>query len=235
MRIDQYFDKVYMLNLHKRPERLALAKKRMAFCEIEHEVFGATDGSVMRKVWESFYEKNQYFTNPSYLGCAISHLAIYRDALERGYKRILIVEDDNRIRMNANSHFSDAISRVPEDWNNLLYLGFIPLTDDCSQWNYGVFGFLNNNVAQANNFWGLFGYGIHEDLMKETLETYDTEFPMELDRFFVTRIQPRGTSYGITPQIFAADDGVSDNSGRNETGMLERSTDSRFSRLTDYI
>ena len=58
---------------------------------------------------------------------------------------------------------------------------------------------------------------------------------MELDRYFVTHIQPRGLSYAVTPQIFAADDGESDNSGVNETGMLERSIDARFANVKQYI
>jgi GR25 family glycosyltransferase involved in LPS biosynthesis len=233
-RIDEYFDKVYLLNLEKRPERMALADKRMQFCDIHYKRFGATDGSVMKRLWESYYKENTFFSNSSYLGCAVSHLSIYRDALERGYSRILIVEDDNRIRYNANQLFSSKIQDIPEDWH-LLYLGFIPLNDDCSRWDYNLFQLLKNGVGEAKNFWGLFAYGISSDTMKETLEIYERDFPMELDRFFVAEIQPRKKSYGIVPQIFAADDGVSDNSGRNEQGMLQRSVDSRFAKLTDYI
>jgi GR25 family glycosyltransferase involved in LPS biosynthesis len=233
MKIDQYFDNIYLLNLQKRPERLRIASKKMQFCEIEFERFGATDGSVMKRVWESYNRENQHFLNPSYLGCAISHLSIYRDAIEKGYERILIVEDDNCIRKNANEAFSLAIPHVP-DWE-LLYLGFIPLTDDCSRWDYNVFNVVAPNVAQANNFWGLYGYGINSTLMQEILDKYDSDFPMELDRYFVSHIQPRGRSFGITPQIFAADDGLSDNSGRVETGMMQRSVDSRFAKLTDYV
>lgn len=235
MKIDQYFDKVYLLNLHKRPERMELADKRMHFCDIQYERFGATDGSVMKKLWECYSKENAYFSNPGYLGCAVSHLSIYRDAVSKGYHRILIVEDDNRIKRDANDLFARAIKNVPIEWDNLLYLGFIPLTDDCERWDYSVFGFHAENVALAKNFWGLFGYGISNTLMKEVLEVYEGSFPMELDRFFVTHVQPRGKSYGIVPQLFAADDGVSDNSGRTETGMLQRSIDSRFGIMTDYI
>jgi hypothetical protein len=118
-----------------------------------------------------------------------------------------------------------------------LYLGFIPLTDDQSLWNYNVFSnnFIGKNTFVAKNLWGLYGYGISQNLMKEVLEVYDRDFPMELDRFFVSHIQPRGTSFAITPQIFAADDGISDNSGNFETNMLERSVDARFARLIDYV
>jgi len=71
--------------------------------------------------------------------------------------------------------------------------------------------------------------------MKEMIEIYNKDFPMEIDRFFVNYIQPRGKTYGMTPQIFAADDGYSDNSNIVETGMLQRSIDARFGSITDYV
>lgn len=236
MKIDQYFDCVYLLNLQKRPQRMEISDKRMRFCEIEYTKFGATDGSVMGPVWKAFSEKNFHFKNPNYLGCAISHLSIYRDALERGYEKILILEDDNRIRYDANKHFEKILPQIPESFE-LLYLGFIPLSDDCTRWDYNVFSsnFISPNVFTSKNLWGLYAYGISSSLMAELLEIYSNEFPMELDRYFVNFIQPRGKSYGITPQIFAAEDGESDNSGVNETGMLERSIDARFANIKQYL
>jgi GR25 family glycosyltransferase involved in LPS biosynthesis len=234
--INEYFDKVYVLNLLKRDSRMELMKKRLDFTEIDHQVFNAVDGSVMRKIWEAFSEKNPIFGNSNYLGCAISHLSIYQHAIEMGHEKILIIEDDDRIHRNANSQMELFSSQIPE-WDELLYLGYIPLSDDCSRWDYNVCGnnFISTNVFVAKNLWGLYGYGISKNLMKEILEIYDKDFPMELDRFFVTTIQPRGKSYGVTPQIFAADDGYSDNSRLQETGMLQRSIDARFANLIDYV
>lgn len=242
--INNYFDKVYVLNLHKRPERLALTKKRLNFCDIEFETFGATDGSVMTKIWESYSKDNSFFKNASYIGCAVSHLSIYRDALEKGHKKILILEDDNRVHREANKVFNDNFLNAFQPYEKdtlffnweLLYLGYIPLSDDCSRWDYNVCNlFIAPRVIKAKNLWGLYAYGISESLMKETLDVYEKDFPMELDRYFVTQIQPRGNVIAITPQLFAADDGPSDNSGKIETMMLDRSIDSRFANKIDYV
>lgn len=233
MEINNYFDKVYLLNLNRRKDRLKESTKKLEYCEIEFERFAAVDGSVFQNVWETFNSKEHYFTNPNYLACALSHLSIYKDALDNGYSKILIIEDDNSIRKNANAEFGNIINELPE-WE-LLYFGFIPLTDDCSQWTYNDLDNLSKNVVLSKNFWGLYGYGISSGLMKEVLERYSNDFSMELDRFFVNEIQPRGKSYGITPQIFAAEDGFSDNSLMIERGMMERSIDRRFANLTDYL
>ena len=233
MKIDEYFDKVYVLNLNRRKDRLKTSTKKLEYCEIEFERFAAVDGSVLQNVWETFSSKKHTLANPNYLACAISHLSIYRDALDNGYSKILIVEDDVSIRKNANEEFNNIIDSLP-DWE-LLYLGFIPLTDDRTQWTYKEFDVVSKNIAQSKNFWGLYGYGISSELMQEVLERYNRDFSMELDRFFVKEIQPRGKSYGIIPQIFAAEDGYSDNSLVIETGMMQRSIDGRFGKLADYL
>ena len=234
--IDKYFDKIYVLNLKRREDRFLLTRKRLAFAEISnYEVFHATDGEVMQPIWEKFSEINSFFANSSYLACTISHLSIYNDAISKGYERILIVEDDVKVLTRANSLFSSHIEEVPEYWD-LLYLGFIPLSDDCSRWDYNVFSdrFISSRVFMAKNLWGLYGYGISKEMMHETLQTYRQKFPMELDRYFVS-VQQQKKCYGITPQIFAADDGYSDNSKKEEAEMMRRSVDSRFSKHTDYI
>lgn len=233
--INSYVDKIYLLNLHKRPERLKTAIKRLNFLDIDFEVFNGTDGSVMKPVWESFNNTNKYFSNPSYLGCAISHLSIYRDAIESGYEKILIIEDDCRINRNLNDIFGKFIESNIQ-WDELLYLGYIPLSDDCSRWDYSlVTNYVSYNAFIAKNLWGLYAYGIHKKLMTEVLDEYNEFFPMELDRYFVTKIQPRQKSFGISPQIFCVEDGVSDNSGVYETAMLDRSIDARYAKQYDYI
>ena len=240
--LNNFFDKIYVLNLHKRKDRLNLTKKRLHFSDIDFEVFNGVDGSVMKKLWENFKETNHYFSNPNYIACSLSHLSIYQDALENGYNRILILEDDNRVHRNIHSIFTSNFLKELEntplvEQSDILYFGYIPLSDDCSRWDYSVFSsqYLTEHTFIAKNLWGLYAYSPSVQLMKELIEVYNTEFPMEIDRYFVTHIQPRNKCIGISPQLFAADDGLSDNSGRYETDMLIRSVDSRFSTVLDYV
>ena len=58
---------------------------------------------------------------------------------------------------------------------------------------------------------------------------------MEIDRFLVNYIQPRGGSIGITPQLFCCQDIFSDNMGGPQIDMIIRSVDSRFANPIDYI
>lgn len=227
--INQYFDKVYLLNLHKREDRLIQSTKRLDNFNIKFDKFGATDGSVMSLIWNRF--NNQYFTSPNYLACCISHLSIYKDALTKGYKKILIIEDDVLINKNINSIFD--LVNIPE-WEDLLYLGYIPLSDDQTMWDYSLTNPIGN-VFVPNNLWGLFSYGISNGLMSEIINIYDNSFPMELDRYFVNHIQPRGKSIALAPQLFCCQDIFSDNMNQYQYDMIRRSVDSRFANYEDYI
>ena len=234
MKINQYFDKIYLLNLQKRSDRLQPSKTRLDSLDIQYEVFFGCDGSVINHLFNKL--ENGYFTNPNYLGCAISHLSIYQDAIHHGYDKILILEDDNLIHSDIHNIFNTI--EIPE-WNDLFYLGYIPLTDDCTMWDYrfGIQGhnMLNDHIFRCTNLWGLFSYGIKRNLMIEMIETYNNSFPMEIDRFFVNTIQPRGGSIAIAPQLFCCDDNIySDNLGYAPM-LSTKSIDSRFANKNNYI
>jgi len=234
MKINQYFDKIYLLNLQKRSDRLQPSKTRLDSLDIQYEVFFGCDGSVINHLFNKL--ENGYFTNPNYLGCAISHLSIYQDAIHHGYDKILILEDDNLIHSEIHNIFNTI--EIPE-WNDLFYLGYIPLTDDCTMWDYrfGIQGhnMLNDHIFRCTNLWGLFSYGIKRNLMVEMIETYNTSFPMEIDRFFVNTIQPRNGSIAIAPQLFCCDDNIySDNLGYAPM-LSTKSIDSRFANKNNYI
>lgn len=231
MSLGTYFDKIYVLSLHKRQERFNLMKKRLDFCDItNYKKFEGVDGSVLNHLHKKLDNSN--FVNSSYIACTVSHLSIYQDALQNNYEKILVLEDDCRIHRNANKIFDD--TWIP-DWDDLLYLGYIPLNNDCSMWDYSNLNFMSSDTVIPENLWGLYGYGITSKLMRETIKVYNESFPMELDRYFVKKIQPRSLSIAKSPQLFCADDGYSDNSKVVETGMMERSIDRRFANLTDYI
>lgn len=232
MSINEYFDRIYVLNLHRRSDRMQQIKKKLNRFGIVYDRFGATDGFVMDKIWESYAKENKVFTNPNYIACAISHLSIYKDAISNGYKRILIIEDDVLINRNVHTIFESL--NIP-NWEDILYLGYIPLSDDQSMWTYQIVSnYITNGIFLPKNLWGLYAYGITDKLMMEMLDVYKKEFPMEIDRYFVSKIQPRGLSIGISPQIFACQDIYSDNMNQNQINMLQRSVDIRFASLSDY-
>ncbi len=231
---NQLFDNIYCLNLASRPERMDIMNRRFNYVDMKCERFNGISGNILK-----YFHKHapKYFANPNYVGCNLSHIAIYQDALDRGFDRVMIIEDDVRINRYSNQILAEASELLNYNWD-LLYFAYIPLTDDLSQWNYGILPIQpGKRTFKATNMWSLMAYGINTKLMKHMIDVYSQSFPMEIDRYFVNHVQKSTefTCLGISPQLVCAEDGPSDNSGRNEVMMMERSVDARFARHIDYV
>ncbi|MDX1642065.1 MAG: glycosyltransferase family 25 protein, partial [Balneolaceae bacterium] len=57
------------------------------------------------------------------IGCALSHVFVYKDMLKNNYQRALVLEDDPIINVNAVDSLKEALSELPDDWE-FLYLGY---------------------------------------------------------------------------------------------------------------
>ena len=157
----QFFDKIYILNLKKRKDRFLKMKKRLAFVEINnYEFFQAVDGEIMVSIFNMISDKNIFFQNSNYLATTLSHLSIYYDALMNKYKKILILEDDVKINVNIKEIFENIKEQIPENYD-ILYLGYIPLSDDLSMWNYNLIDknmYISDNIFKAKSLWALYAY-----------------------------------------------------------------------------
>jgi hypothetical protein len=88
----------FVVNLKRRPDRLERFKKQMEYLGWDYEVFEAVD------------------TN-SYIGITDSQLSIIKIAKERGYKKVMIMEDDCEIMPYAH----DFINKLDSEINDLEY------------------------------------------------------------------------------------------------------------------
>jgi GR25 family glycosyltransferase involved in LPS biosynthesis len=65
----------FVINLKKRPERLSEITQEMNYMSWDFEVFKGIDAN-------------------GYMGCTLSHLEIIKIAKERGYSKVMVIEDD---------------------------------------------------------------------------------------------------------------------------------------------
>jgi glycosyl transferase family 25 len=228
--MNDYFDKVYVLSLRREHKRRDLLTKRLEEIGLNFEFFDASDGSVFNSLWKKL--DNDFFTTANYLACQISHLSIYADALLNNYKRILILEDDAIPRKDINELFDSIKNQIPE-YYDILYLGYIPLSDDKSSWDYSVIEnrFISNNIFDSKNLWGLYAYSISEKMMKYMIDVYKDNMPMEIDRFYV---ENHKEYYGIVPQLFCHDINISANAGLIDYSSWRKSIHFNYS-LSDYL
>ena len=122
--LNKFFDKVYLINLKKRKDRYDEFLKISQELNFEFELKEAFDG--VQELNENFVyndKKFSYITNNFYknkkenlfgienyheryfkgaVGCLISHLEILKDAEQKQYKSILILEDDVYLIISLN-------------------------------------------------------------------------------------------------------------------------------------
>jgi GR25 family glycosyltransferase involved in LPS biosynthesis len=135
--LNSYFDKIYIITLKRSSNRHAAFQKTLK--ELNYEIFWGVDGNNLSlpDLEESgLYSseavksvKRQKKCPPADLthgmiGCTLSHLSLYKQMIERGEDRVLILEDDIRIEDYKAADLDKAIEQLPDNWE-LFYLGYL--------------------------------------------------------------------------------------------------------------
>ena len=111
--LNDFFDRVFCLNLERRPDRWAYVSGVFERFGIEVERFNAFDSTnVMGTCGQT----------PSQFAFNLSQIEMVKHAWERGLRSALLPEDDVFFDPALNSVFSAAIEELPGDWD-MLYLG----------------------------------------------------------------------------------------------------------------
>jgi len=188
MGINEYFDKVYCINLDERVDRWELAQK-------EFESIGVTN--VER--FSAIKHKN------GAIGCRESHLNIIAKAKELGLSNVLIFEDDVKTLEDNMKTLDKSINQLQSmDWD-LFYLG---ATVDP---NVGVVIPVTDNLVRTN-----FAYTTHAYAVNSTMfDTILSEAPNHgiIDVFYNRFIVPRGKSFITNPMTCIQQEGYSDIEG----------------------
>ncbi|NBO22104.1 hypothetical protein EBU94_02015, partial [bacterium] len=117
MSLNGFFDKIYCINLDKRPDRWDECVQEFKKHRMIVERFSAADHNhpIVPKQLDAT-------TNNGNAGLVASNILILQDAIANGYKNILILEDDVAFVDDLNEKFAEWSKDVPENWD-MLYLG----------------------------------------------------------------------------------------------------------------
>lgn len=116
--LSKYFDKVYCVNLNRRPDRWEKVTeefKKLGFDEVER--YEGIDGK------EFDWSTVKY--NPTLLvgelGLIETHINLIKEAVEKKYKSVLIMEDDVYFTPEIQK-LDEYMEALPKDWD-MLYIG----------------------------------------------------------------------------------------------------------------
>lgn len=111
------FDRVVFLNLARRQDRLERFEKLFVDWPFtKPQRFEAIDGSTVEipSAWRK---------GVGAWGCMLSHRAIMQAAIKDGVSSLVVLEDDARLVPNFSKLAGEFLSRVPKDWDCLMFGG----------------------------------------------------------------------------------------------------------------
>lgn len=230
--LNNYFDRVYCLNLEKDKDRYKNMEKVFDYLKLNVKRWVGTTPILF-----NVYSNITKTITPNYLACLNSHLSIIEDALNDGLEKILILEDDIIPIKALNTKFQIMMEKneIPNDWD-MLYLSYIRTNPSKSSWTYIDLekDKISNNIVKAKNFWSGMAYGMSKNIMERTLKYFKENKPIEIDRFYVEIIQNNiFNTYGIFPQMFAGIDNYSNNTNKNES-IFNRSINNKYLQKEDF-
>lgn len=143
------FEKIFCINLKRRPDRLAQAKAHFAQFGIPVEFIEAVDGSLLPE--PSAISKDGSKINRGEHGCILSHLMIATEAKRLGLRNYFVFEDDVDLSYDFNEMFDKFFPFVPFNYD-MLYLGGN---------HEGGYTFMMPNVAKIHFTYALHAYGVN--------------------------------------------------------------------------
>lgn len=105
MKVNEFFDKVVVINLDRRTDRMEKLDLQLKELDIQYKRFSAVDAIKLN-------------IDPIVAGLR-SHLQVIKDNIGR---RVLVLEDDAYFVDNFNEKFEKVMQTLPEDWD-IFYLG----------------------------------------------------------------------------------------------------------------
>lgn len=114
--------RAFVINLATQPDRLASVTTHLRAEGVEFTRVEAVDGRLANRRDPDVSPWARHFATDSMLGCALSHVRLWR----RVRRAALIMEDDVRLVPGFRTKLRNAMAEVPDDWDIFL-LGYFEL------------------------------------------------------------------------------------------------------------
>jgi GR25 family glycosyltransferase involved in LPS biosynthesis len=126
--MNNYVDNIYLINMNKDTDRLEKVTKECNKVGIKFERFpGIKVSDVSQNILDKYIpEEIQKYGADGMIGCGLSHLFVWQDAIKKNYKNILVLEDDVYFTDDFNEYLKNVMEEVPDDYD-ILYLGYSEL------------------------------------------------------------------------------------------------------------
>ena len=191
--LNKYFDKIYLINLDRRTDRMVECSDVLDKNNIIYERFSAVDGQTLNiEDYGAKVTKNE-------LGCILSHLNIMKDIKENDYETILILEDDFELCPGFENLLDVYMSQLPEDWQWLYFGG--------SHFNEPEP--ITENISRITKTLTTHAYAIKREMVEPIIDKLESNVQSAVDSSF-TDMQRDYNTYCTMPHLIYQADGFSD-------------------------
>ena len=188
---NKLLENIYFINLDSSKDRFKMMNEQAIKHNLKFKRYLAFHG---KKINRKDYIKNKKIKpngpNGGILGCALSHIYIWEEAIKNNYEYILVLEDDVILNDNFIQLFNKYYKQVPNDWD-ILHLG--------SSWLKGKQ--ISKNILKTNNSVGayaiLFKLNTLKQLIKKKIPIH-TSIDLEIGNFINEYKQ---NSYAFYPPL----------------------------------
>jgi hypothetical protein len=204
-----FFDKIFCINLQKRPDRWSVCQEHFEKLNITDNVvrFNAVDFTDDNTVSER--DKGRY-------GCTQSHIEIVKLAKNKQYKNILIFEDDIHLHTSIatiNNEVAKCIEQLPNDWE-IFYLSGNPIGPD----PYESLQDYSDNLCLVTHTFTTHAMAINENAYDIILNSYTDAGGLNniinrvvnIDGFYMAYVLPNNKSFMPKKLLFTQRHNYSD-------------------------
>ena len=133
--LNNYFDKIYVVTLRKSKDRHEHLKQELD--GLNYTFFWGVNGKELNvdelqrngiyqplhtRFIKQLNGRKTEALNGARIGCALSHVGVYKEILHNNYSRTLILEDDLFVCSKTPEKLEKSLQELPDDWE-LFYLG----------------------------------------------------------------------------------------------------------------
>jgi hypothetical protein len=196
--LNKYFDQIYVINLDSRPDRLKATlaefnKIGSTFVKVQ-----AVDGYKAGLQVKPYKPMDENFWNPGAAGLLLSTARVIEDAKRKGYRRILICEDDVEFSPQFPAYLP-YLKDVPRGWQMMLF-GAQHMRNPIS---------VTPQIGKVTDAFCLHCYAVNCDIFDYYLSLVK-KMDKQLDLITIEDLQPIGRTYCFTPNMAFQKKGFSD-------------------------
>lgn len=170
MDINTYFDRIFIINLKRRPDR-----KEQMICKLNragitnYEFVEAIDGNIepFLSLYKVKIKNMQFIEGPGAFGILFSALKVLTYSVIKKFRNILILEDDAIFHKDFTITFNNRIKNIPQ-WK-LLYFG-----TSMHNWRFQERCHINQNkqyLKAEGTIPGAFALGINQSIFQELINS----------------------------------------------------------------